>query len=130
MNENVIKAANALAIELAKSEEIINLQKSREAYTHNAELSKLATEYMVQSAAMEEELKKGDDADKDLMVAIKDRMMQISAQLNESADIIALRNAEEVASVLLNEVNSILSAAISGEEGGCGHDCSHCSGCH
>ena len=87
---------------------------------------------MVQSAALQEEMNKGEEADKETMVAIKDRMMVLADEVNKSEEIVALRAAEEKANFILGEVNRILEAAINGEseEEGCSHDCSHCHGCH
>lgn len=131
MNEQVIKAAEKLAQELSSCKEITNLQKARIAYTQNPALAKIASEYMVQSAALEEEMKKGENADKDVMVAIKDKMNELGAELSKSDDIVNLRNAEASANELLSEVNRILDRAITGEsEEECTHDCSHCKGCH
>ena len=128
---NIIEAAQNLADEIAKNEVIIALQKARHDYMHNEALAETAREYMVQSAALEEEMKKGEAADKDTMTVIKDRMMELGAQLNGSEEIKNLREAEEKANELLTQINAILDRAISGEEEeNCGHDCSHCAGCH
>ncbi len=129
---NIIEAARNLADEIAKNEVIIALQNARHDYMHNDSLANTAREYMVQSAALEEEMKKGEAADKETMKVIKDRMMQLGAELNESEEIKKLRDAEEKANELLSQINAILDRAISGEEEeeSCGHDCSHCAGCH
>ena len=131
MNEKILNAAQVLADLLAQSEEITELQRARDAYMHNDALMETAKEYMIQSAALQEEMGKGDDADKDVMIAIKDKMVALGSELNASEDFLSMKKAETEAGELLNAVNAILSRAISGEEEGeCSHDCSHCSGCH
>lgn len=129
---SIIEAAQNLAKEISESEEIIALQNARKAYLANEKLAETAKEYMVQSAALQEEMNKGEEADKETMVAIKDRMMVLADEVNKSEEIVALRAAEEKANFILGEVNRILEAAINGEseEEGCSHDCSHCHGCH
>ena len=129
---SIIEAAQNLAKEISESEEIIALQNARKVYLANEKLAETAKEYMVQSAALQEEMNKGEEADKETMVAIKDRMMVLADEVNKSEEIVALRAAEEKANFILGEVNRILEAAINGEseEEGCSHDCSHCHGCH
>lgn len=127
----IIEAAQNLAKEIEQNEAIIELQNARKAYLANEALAATAKEYMVQSAALQEEMNKGEEADKETMVAIKDRMMTLADEVNKSEEIVNLRRAEEKANVILTEVNRILEAAINGEsEEGCSHDCSHCHGCH
>ncbi len=128
---SIIEAAQNLAKEIAESEEIIALQEARKAYISNEELAAKAKEYMVQSAALQEEMNKGENADKDTMIAIKDRMTLLADEVNKSVEIVNLRSAEEKANVILSQVNHILEVAINGEsEEECTHDCSHCHGCH
>lgn len=128
---SILEAAQNLAKEISESEVIKELQNARKAYLQNEELAKTAKEYMVQSAALQEEMNKGEGADKDTMVAIKDRMAELAASVNQAKEIIELRKAEEKANVILSQVNHLLEVAINGEqESECTHDCSHCHGCH
>lgn len=128
---SIIEAAQNLAKEIEKDEAIIELQNARKAYLSNETLAATAKEYMVQSAALQEEMNKGEEADKETMVAIKDRMMTLADEVNKSEEIVNLRRAEEKANAILSEVNRILETAINGEsEEACSHDCSHCKGCH
>lgn len=134
---DVIEAANNLAQAISESEVIKELADARANYEKNEELIKKVQEYMVQSAAMKEEMNKGADADADIMRAIRERMNAIGAELNKNDDFIRLTQAQTSADMLLGRVNGILEKAIrgdssddDGEEEGCTHDCSHCSGCH
>lgn len=128
---SIIEAAKNLAKEIESSEEIIALKEARNAYVSNEALAAKAKEYMVQSAALQEEMNKGEEADKDTMSAIRDRMMLLADEVNKADEIVKLRAAEEKANAILSEVNHILEVAISGEsEEVCSHDCSHCKGCH
>lgn len=130
---SIIETAQKLAKEISENEVIIELQNARKAYLSNDDLASKAKEYMVQSAALQEEMNKGEGADKDAMVAIKDRMMVLADEVNKSEEIVRLREAEEKANAILSEISRLIETAVNGEseeEEGCSHDCSHCHGCH
>ena len=129
---SIIETAQKLAKEISENEVIIELQNARKAYLSNDDLASKAKEYMVQSAALQEEMNKGEGADKDAMVAIKDRMMVLADEVNKSEEIVRLREAEEKANAILSEISHLIETAVNGEseEEGCSHDCSHCHGCH
>ena len=128
----IIELANALGNEIAKSEEIKNLEAAKDAYEKDAELQNKLSEYETERTLLGEEFSKGTDAmDEKAIADLRARIEELTKEICANDKYVAFANAQKAMNDLMAEVNAEIKFCITGERpSACTHDCSTCSGCH
>lgn len=127
----IIELAHALGEEIAKSQEIENLEVAKGAFETDAPLQDMMKEYETERALLGEEFSKADGADREVIEKIKARISELTAKISESPIYKAFQAAQTAMNALMADVNAEIKYCITGERPtSCTHDCSTCSGCH
>ena len=129
--EEILKKAHELGELLAKSEELLTYQEMEAAFASDETAQKAVATYEEKSRALSEEMRAGSMTPEKLN-EFRQRMNDIMAELTENATARAYLEAQSAFNKVISGVNEIVSYHIRGEEeaGGCGGNCSGCSGCH
>ena len=127
----IIELAHALGEEIAKSDEIKNLENAKNAFEMDADLQAKMSEYEADRMLLGEEFSKNaDDMDQKAIADIRARMEELSAIICANEAYIAFANAQKAMNDLMAEVNGEIKFCITGERPStCTHDCSTCGGC-
>lgn len=127
----IIELAHALGDEIAKSEEIKNLEAAKDAFEKDADLQAKMSEYEADRMLLGEEFSKNtDEMDQKAIADIKARMEELSAVICANELYVAFANAQKAMNDLMAEVNNEIKFCITGERpSACTHDCSTCGGC-
>ena len=128
----IIELAHALGEEIAKSEEIKNLEAAKAAFQTDAELQSKMSEYEAERMLLGQEFSKNpDEADQKAIADLRARIEQLSAEIGSSEKYRAFLNAQQAMNSLMADVNAEIKYCITGERPSeCTHDCSTCKGCH
>ena len=128
----IIELAHALGEEIAKSNEIKNLEASKNEYERDAELQGKLSEYETERKLLGEEFsKESDKMDERAIADLRARIEQLSAEIGSHPKYIRFAEAQRAMNALMADVNAEIKFCITGERpGDCTHDCSTCSGCH
>ncbi len=127
----IIELAHALGEEIAKSQEIENLEVAKGAFETDSALQEKMKEYETERMLLGEEFSKADGADKEVIEKLKARISELASEISKSASYIAFQAAQEAMNALMADVNAEIKFCITGERPtSCTHDCSTCSGCH
>ena len=127
----IIELAHMLGDEIAKSEEIKNLNATKDAFDANEELQKKMREYEAERLLLGQEFaKESGDADEKAIANLKARIEELTKEISEAPDYIAFANAQKAMNDLMASVNAEIKFCITGERpSDCTHDCSTCGGC-
>ena len=104
------------------------VMEAQKAYTEDAQINRLLTEYNVQQAALAEASKGEQDAQ--LVESIRRRLEELYHQVVENPVYLAYKEASDAYNAFYQSVSQELEFALNGRQSGCTHDCSTCSGCH
>ena len=127
----IIELAHALGMEIAKSDEIINLEKAKAEYDADAELQAKMSEYETHRRLLGEEFSKNNGEIDEIAVAnIRARIDELTKEISSNPVYIKFATAQQALNKLMAEVNAEIKFCITGERDDCTHDCSTCSGCH
>ena len=126
---DIFELAATLGDELKKHEVLVALEAARKSYEADVQLKALMTEYEVQQIAMQKETSKG-EIDTHMIDMIQARINELYKTITENEVYLALEKAQNDVNELMNKVNGIITAHITGEEPGCTHNCATCRGCH
>ncbi len=128
----IIELANALGMEIAKSDEIKNLEAAKSAFESNTELSEKMKEYEAERLLLGQEFAKStDEADERAIANLRARIEELSKEISQNPLYIAFSEAQNAMNNLMASVNAEIKFCITGERPvECTHDCSTCSGCH
>ena len=127
----IIELAHALGMEIAKSDEIVNLEIAKAAYDADAALQAKMAEYETHRRLLAEEFSKANDNIDEIAVAnIRARIEELTKEISANPVYIAFANAQQALNKLMADVNAEIKFCITGERDDCTHDCSTCSGCH
>jgi cell fate (sporulation/competence/biofilm development) regulator YlbF (YheA/YmcA/DUF963 family) len=94
------------------------------------QLQALVIEYEVQQTAMQKEASRGEDYDTHLIDMIQNRINELYEAITKNETYLALEKAQDEVNALMNKINGIITARITGQEPGCTHNCATCGGCH
>lgn len=126
----VIELAHALGEEIAKSEEIKNLEDSKRAFDSNEDLQAKMREFETEKVLLREEFNKADEDNQAAIEAIKKRLEELSTEITANPVYADFANAQNAFNNLMNSVNAEIKFCITGERPStCTHDCSTCGGC-
>lgn len=128
----IIELAHALGEEIAKSEQLKNLEAAKNAYEGAAELQAQMSEYQTDRKLLADEFEKGtDEADAAAVDKLKARLEELSRLITANPVYTAFSAAQNAMNELMTSVNDEISFCITGERPNhCTHDCSSCAGCH
>ena len=127
----VIELAHMLGEEIAKSEEIKNLEAAKAAFDKDTELQSKMKEYETERILLAQEFsKEPDKADQIAISNLKARLEELSREINSNSLYTDFANAQKAMNELMNSVNAEIKFCITGERPStCTHDCSTCGGC-
>ena len=128
----IIELANALGREIAKSDEIKNLEATKAAFQSDAALQNKMSEYEAERMLLGQEFAKDpSEADQRAIADIRARIEQLGAEIGADPKYIAFAEAQRAMNALMADVNAEIKFCITGERPStCTHDCSTCAGCH
>ena len=127
---DIFEMATALGDALKQDEKLVALEAARKNYMEDRKLQALVIEYEVQQTAMQKEATRGEDYDTHLIDMIQNRINELYEAITQNETYLALEKAQEEVNALMNKVNGIITARITGQEPGCTHNCATCGGCH
>ena len=126
----IIELAHMLGLEIAKSEEMKNLEIAKDAFDSNQELQNKMSEYETDRVLLTQEYSK-QDADEKLIADLHARIEELANEISANELYIKFSKAQAEVNALMNEVNEEIKFCITGERPSeCTHDCSTCKGCH
>lgn len=127
----IIEIAHLLGEEIAKSDEIKNLEAAKAAYDKDADLQAKMSEYETERVLLAQEFSKETSEIDELAVAnIKARLEELSKIITVNPIYIAFAEAQRAMNNLMDSVNAEIKFCITGERpSDCTHDCSTCKGC-
>lgn len=126
----IIELAHALGEEIAKSDEIKNLEAAKKKFDTDAPLQQKMSEYETERMLLGQEFAKDNDADKEVIERLKARLEELSREITLNPNYLEFSNAQKDMNSLMDSVNAEIKFCITGERPStCTHDCSTCSGC-
>lgn len=127
----IIELAHALGEEIAKSDEIRNLEACKKAFESDAALQSKMSEYETERKLLREEFNKADGEDNQAAIeALKKRLEELSVEITSNSHYTEFANAQNALNSLMDSVNAEIKFCITGERPvTCTHDCSTCGGC-
>ncbi len=128
ISKEITETVNKLAALIQADPRYGALMEAQKAYTEDAQIAKLLTEYNVQQAALAQACKGEEDAQ--LAESIRRRLGELYSQVVEHPVYLAYKEASDAYHAFYQAVSQELELALNGGQSGCTHDCSTCSGCH
>lgn len=127
----IIEIAHLLGEEIAKSDEIKNLEAAKAAYDKDADLQAKMSEYETERVLLAQEFsKETSDIDEVAVANLKARLEELSKIITANPIYIAFAEAQRSMNNLMDSVNAEIKFCITGERpSDCTHDCSTCKGC-
>lgn len=127
----IIELAHALGEEIAKSEEIKNLEAAKKAFESDAALQSKMSEYETERKLLREEFNKvGEEDNAKAIETLKKRLEELSLEITANSNYTDFANAQNALNSLMDSVNAEIKFCITGERPStCTHDCSTCGGC-
>lgn len=127
----IIELAHALGAEIAKSEEIKNLNATKNAFDADEALQAKMREYEADRMLLGQEFaKENGEADERAIADLRARIEELTKEISASPVYIEFANAQKGMNDLMASVNAEIKFCITGERPStCTHDCSTCGGC-
>ncbi len=127
----IIELAHALGDEIAKSEEIRNLNAAKEKFDSDEQLQSKMHEYEADRILLGQEFSKNtNEADEKAIADLRARIEELTKEISLNPTYIEFANAQGAMDALMASVNSEIKFCITGERPeSCTHDCSTCKGC-
>ena len=128
----IIELAHNLGEEIAKSEEIANLNRTKNAFDADESLQEKMREYEAERLLLGQEFAKDPtEADQRAIADLRARIEELGAQIGSHPKYIIFAEAQRAMNALMADVNEEIKYCITGERPSeCTHDCSTCKGCH
>ena len=128
----IIELAHLLGEEIAKSDEIKNLEEAKGEFQTDTELQNKMNEYEAERLLLGQEFAKDPtEADERAIADLRARIEQLSSEIGSHPKYIKFAEAQRAMNNLMAEVNAEIKYCITGERpSDCTHDCSTCKGCH
>ncbi len=126
---DIFEMATALGDALKQDEKLVALEAARKNYEADRQLQTLVIEYEVQQRAMQKEAV-DPNCDTHMIDMIQGRINELYEAITQNETYLALEKAQEEVNALMNKINGIITARITGQEPGCTHNCATCGGCH
>ena len=128
----IIELAHLLGEEIAKSDEIKNLEAAKAEFETDAELQNKMHEYEAERLLLGQEFAKDvNEADQKAIADLRARIEELSSEIGSHPKYVKFAEAQRAMNALMNDVNAEIKYCITGERPSeCTHDCSTCKGCH
>ena len=128
----IIELAHKLGEEIAKSEEIANLEAAKGEFESDKALQDKMSEYEADRMLLGQEFaKETDEADQKAIADLRARIEELTKEISASEKYQKFATAQQAMNALMAEVNAEIKFCITGERpSDCTHDCSTCKGCH
>ena len=127
----IIEIAHELGLEIAKSNELKNLEAAKAALEADEALNKEMSEYETERRLLGEEFAKPElEMDEIAIANLRARLEELGKSIGQNPIYIAFSEAQQAMNKLMADVNAEIKFCITGERDTCTHDCSTCSGCH
>ena len=128
----IIELAHSLGEEIAKSEEIKNLEVAQSAYQTDAQLQAWLSEHEADRRVLADEFSKNpEEVDEKAIADLRARIVELTALILSNENYTAFANAQKAMNELMTAVNDEIKFVITGvRPDHCTHDCSTCGGCH
>ena len=127
----IIEIAHQLGMEIAKSDEIRELERAKDVFEKDAALQAKMSEYEAERKLLGEEFSKStDEADQKAIADLRARIEELTREISVMPNYMAFAAAQQAMNRLMAEVNAEIKFCITGERDDCTHDCSTCKGCH
>ena len=128
----IIELAHLLGEEIAKSEEIKNLEETKAIFQSDEALQAKMSEYETERLLLGQEFSKPtDEVDEKAVADLRARIEELSREISADEKYVNFANAQQQMNALMAEVNAEIKFCITGERpSDCTHDCSTCKGCH
>lgn len=128
----IIELAHMLGEQIAKSDEIRNLEASQTAYQSDSQLQAWLSEHEADRKLLADEFSKAtDEIDEKAIADLRARMEELGALILANESYSAFANAQKAMNELMTAVNDEIKYVITGvRPDHCTHDCSTCGGCH
>ena len=128
----IIELAHLLGEEIAKSDEIKNLESAKAEFESDEVLQNKMHEYEAERMLLGQEFAKDpSDADQRAIADLRARIEELSSDIGSDPKYIRFAEAQRAMNALMAEVNAEIKYCITGERPvECTHDCSSCKGCH
>ncbi len=128
----IIELAHNLGEEIAKSNEIAELNRTKAAFDKDEELQAKMREYEAERTLLGQEFSKPTNEVDEIAVAnLRARIDELGREISASALYLEFYQAQQNMNKLMDEVNAEIKFCITGERPAkCTHDCSTCGGCH
>ena len=126
----ILDMARQLGEAIRDSEIMARVKKAEEAQQSDAEAQKLIGEYNLTRMQLAQRAQK-EDITKEEMEQIQQELSAEFEKLTKNPVIAEFLESRAALDAIVNQVNSILTHFITGEDpNGCTHNCSTCGGCH
>ena len=127
----IIELAHNLGEEIAKSDEIKNLELAKKDFDEDEALQAKMREYEAERMLLAQEFSKDtSESDKIAISNLKARIDELTAEISKEPKYIAFAEAQKALNDLMAKVNAEIKFCITGERpDSCTHDCSTCGGC-
>lgn len=127
----IIEIAHMLGMEIAKSDEIKELERAKDVFEKDAELQAKMAEYETERKLLAEEFSKStDEADAKAIADLRARIEELTREISVMPNYADFAAAQQAMNKLMADVNAEIKFCITGERDDCTHDCSTCKGCH
>ena len=127
----IIEIAHQLGMEIAKSEEIAELERAKDVFDKDRELQAKMAEYEAERKLLAEEFSKNtNEADAKAIADLRARIEELTHEISAMPNYAAFAAAQQAMNKLMADVNAEIKFCITGERDDCTHDCSTCGGCH
>ncbi len=127
----IIELAHQLGMEIAASDEIKDLNRTKDAFDADEELQALMSEYEADRVLLGQEFSKDtDEADEKAIADLRARIAELTQIVSANPVYSEFAKAQSNMNKLMADVNAEIKFCITGERDDCTHDCSTCSGCH
>ena len=123
----IMELAEALGKAIKDSDVYAKYLQAKEAYDNNEVVNDKIMEYGIQQQALAIEAGK-EDRDDATMEQIQARLDVLYTEICADSTFLALNDAQDAMTELMNQVNQTINYNITGEQP-CTHDCSTCGGC-
>ena len=127
--EMILEKAKELGKLIEESEIVVKQKAAKAEFDSSAELQELIGAFnLAKMSLMNESNKDKPDAEK--TEEFRKQTTEAYEKVMTHPIMQQLNDAEIALEGLLNQINAILQQSITGETGGCTHNCATCSGCH
>ena len=134
---STLDIARQLGVEIQKDERYKKYLAAKLKNDNDPELQAAIGEFNIARMALDNEIQKGENKDEKKVAEINDQLRAAYTKVMSNQSMAEYNNAKVYVDELVNEIEAIISAAISGEDpmtvdvhANCTHDCSTCGGCH